>query len=139
MSYSGNPSTTPKDAVRFLIGDTVSPEQFSDEEIVFLLQTQANYYMAAAVLSDQQTTKASSAGLTSKSIGGFSESYGTGSTQFYAEQAKAYRKLGSAYQVPSYETISQKFSFRQFDGFGGSPRVRCDRFDRPAKDEEQTF
>lgn len=48
-TYSGNPSSSDKDAVRFLIGDT--DETFplvQDEEIQFALGTEANVYAAAA-------------------------------------------------------------------------------------------
>jgi hypothetical protein len=139
-SYSGNPSSTPKDGIRFLIGDT-GPTTFSftDEEILFAIKTQANIWMAAALFADKLTTLKSSGGLSSKSVGSLSESYSQGSIAFYQTQAKMFRSLGSGHQVPTVAEISQKFSFRQFDGLGGrGPRVRDDE-DWPPKDEEQTW
>jgi hypothetical protein len=48
-SYSGNPSSSDKDAVRYLIGDTDSLNPLiSDEEIAFDL-TRSNTYGAAAL------------------------------------------------------------------------------------------
>jgi hypothetical protein len=48
-TYSGDPQTSPKDAVRFLIGDTdAAAELISDEEIEFLLTVERNQYLAAA-------------------------------------------------------------------------------------------
>lgn len=124
-SYSGNPQTTSKDAVRFLISDTAAPFYYSDEEIVFVLETAANNYMAAALLSDKLAVLATSGGLSSKSVGSLSESYSQGSVQFYVEQANRYRTLGSGHQVPLSEEVPQKFSFRQFDAPGArGPNVR---------------
>lgn len=126
-SYSGNPENTPKDAVRFLIGDTgPSSWHFSDEEIVYLLNTQANYFMAAAVLCDKLTTIVSGGGLASRSIGNMSESYSAGAVQFYTQQSKLFRSMGKSHQLPTIETITQKFSFRQFDGYGAERAVRAD-------------
>ena len=48
-TYSGNPATDNKDAVRFLIGDTDSTDQqVSDEEILFLLDFEAQDIYDAA-------------------------------------------------------------------------------------------
>ena len=125
-SYSGDPSSTPKDAVRFLIGDTgPSTFDFTDEEIAFALDTQANLWMAAALFADKLTTIKSSGGLSSKSVGSLSESYSQGSIQFYKDQAERFRMMGRGHQVPWCEEISQKFSFRQFDAPGAaSPRIK---------------
>lgn len=46
----GNPATSPKDEVRFLIGDTVPTEQLlSDEEITYLLGQHGGAALPAAV------------------------------------------------------------------------------------------
>lgn len=48
-SYSGDPSTSNKDMVRFLIGDTDTNDQLvSDEEIAAILAVTANIKRAAA-------------------------------------------------------------------------------------------
>ena len=49
FSYSGDPTTSDLDAVRFLIQDTTTPNEFlQNEEINFLLAQEVNFYMAAA-------------------------------------------------------------------------------------------
>lgn len=52
-SYSGDPSTSTKDAVRLLIGDTIgiptSMQLMQDEEIAYLLTAHGNDPLAAAV------------------------------------------------------------------------------------------
>jgi hypothetical protein len=127
-SYSNNPESSDKDAVRFLIQDT-GPSSFdiTDEEIVWLLGQEGNVYLAAATLCDKLTTIKSSGGLASKSVGGLSESYSQGSIAFYQSQAKVYRARGSLRSVPAAEELTQRFSMRQFDAPGvRSPRVRED-------------
>jgi len=48
-SYSGNPADSPKDAVRFEIGDTNQEDQLiSDEEINYCLASEKNTLAAAA-------------------------------------------------------------------------------------------
>ena len=118
-SYSGDPASSDKDAVRFLIQDTGPTNfDFSDEEIVFLLDTQGNYWMAAAVCCEKLTTIKSSGGLASKSVGGLSESYSQGSIAFYQNQAKIYRARGSGAGVPSAGCVPQVFYAKQFDAPG---------------------
>jgi hypothetical protein len=52
-TYSGNPSTSPADAVRFLIGDTSPPYMLSNAEIGFALTANDDRpYPAAADLAD---------------------------------------------------------------------------------------
>jgi hypothetical protein len=117
--YSGDPASSDKDTVRFLIRD-IGPTNFdySDEEICFLLDTEGNYWNAAALLCDQLAIVKSGGGLASKSVGGLSESYSQGSLQFYQEQGKLYRARGSGTQGPSAACVPQHFSFGQFDSPG---------------------
>lgn len=55
-TYSGNPSTTPKDAVRFLVQDTdmvtAGAVRLQDEEINWVLTQQTNVFLAAAECCD---------------------------------------------------------------------------------------
>jgi hypothetical protein len=44
-----DPSDSPVDAVRFLLGDTGTPPQLTDPEIEFALDQNANPYSAAAI------------------------------------------------------------------------------------------
>lgn len=118
-TYSGDPASSDKDTVRFLIRDC-GPANFdySDEEICFLLDTEGNYWNAAATLCDQLAIVKSGGGLASKSVGGLSESYSQGSLQFYRDQGKLYRARGSGAQLPSAAFVPQKFSYGQFDSPG---------------------
>lgn len=51
-SYSGDPSSSDLDALRFLIGDTdTSDQQFSDEELNYLLDQTDDNVVAAALLA----------------------------------------------------------------------------------------
>ena len=54
-TYTGDPSDSPKDAVRFWIGDTTeATPQLSDEEITYLLQLTGGSVMQAAILACMQ-------------------------------------------------------------------------------------
>lgn len=60
-SYSGDPTASPKDAVRFLTGDTDTTEQqLQDEEIAFLVTTWQNknsVYWTASTAADAIAAK----------------------------------------------------------------------------------
>ena len=48
-TYSGNPSGTNRDAIRFMIGDTDNTDQLvTDEEIAYALAQEGNVYVSAA-------------------------------------------------------------------------------------------
>lgn len=54
-TYSFDPSTSPKDAVRFLCQDTdmtTGAVRLADEEINFILSQQSNVFLAAAACAD---------------------------------------------------------------------------------------
>lgn len=48
MPYSGNPGDSPKDEVRFLIGDTGTVELLTDDEITWLLEQSGGIVVRAA-------------------------------------------------------------------------------------------
>lgn len=53
-TYSGNPATDSKDAVRWLVGDVDGSTQLvSDEEILFALSMRGNRFAAGALVADQ--------------------------------------------------------------------------------------
>jgi hypothetical protein len=53
-TYTGNPATDVKDAVRWLVGDTDGSTQLtSDEEILFAIAMRGNRFAAAALVADQ--------------------------------------------------------------------------------------
>lgn len=61
FSYSGNPSSSDHDAVRFLMGDTdASTPKLADEEVVFLLSEWGDTYLAAAAGADHLAATAAS-------------------------------------------------------------------------------
>lgn len=91
-TYSGNPSSSAKDKVRFLCGDTVSTnQQISDEEITFLLtEWNSNAYLAAAFACDAISGKYSARADLSRSVGDLSIS-----TQ-YGAQAKTFMERAAS-------------------------------------------
>lgn len=87
-SYSGNPGSSDKDAVRFLVGDTDTNDQLlSNEEIDWvILQAGDSQYQAAHDAAYAIASKFSRMA-TSKSVGDLSLSY--------ADRAKAYFDLAN--------------------------------------------
>lgn len=81
FSYTGDPSHSSKDAVRFLLGDTTeSTAMFSDEEITWLLMNNSNQYIAAAIAADTAAQKyvnimGGGSGVKTKTVGALSISY----------------------------------------------------------------
>jgi hypothetical protein len=73
-SYSGDPGSSDRDAVRFLVGDTdISDQQLSDEEIDYLLVREGS--VNGAALAAARTLVAKYARLVDKSVGDLSISY----------------------------------------------------------------
>jgi hypothetical protein len=87
-SYSGNPSGSSLDAVRFLIGDTVaSAPRVSDEEINFnISMAPSSIYLAAAYAADGVAARSASS--VDKSVGDLRLSY--------SQQATAFRDLANS-------------------------------------------
>ncbi|HHH30956.1 MAG TPA: hypothetical protein ENK57_21790 [Polyangiaceae bacterium] len=81
-SYSHDPATSDKDAVRFLVGDTDSSEQLvSDEEILFALQEEPNVRRAAAFIARALGAKFSREA--DKSVGDLRIAYSQRARGFY--------------------------------------------------------
>ena len=73
-SYSGDPTTSAKDEVRFYIGDTDEDHQLLwDEEILFLTEKYTNTYWAAGVAAN--TLAARCAPTTEEKLGDWSGAY----------------------------------------------------------------
>jgi hypothetical protein len=92
-TYSQDPTNSAKDAVRYLIGDTIQEEPLvQDEEINFnLMEVNNEYYRAAAnTCISISATFARQAQQVSKTVGGLSLS------QEYADRGQRYEKLAQA-------------------------------------------
>lgn len=79
-TYTGDPASSDRDAVRFLIGDTIETAAiFQDEEIDWLVLQNGNIYFAAALAADAaaaQFAGAQSQGaVKTKTVGALSISY----------------------------------------------------------------
>lgn len=96
--------THKKDQVRFLVRDTdTSSPLLQDEEIQWLLRTEANVYMAAASAAEQIASRLK--GIKSKSVGGLSITYA--SSEEYTKVATNLRMRGRAqYEVPTAGGLS---------------------------------
>jgi hypothetical protein len=97
-TYSGDPTLSTRDQVRFLIGDTNSSTPiFQDEEIDWLLTQNTNVYLAAASAADAAASGVVAVGGNSatktKTVGALSISYGD------TEKAKDWRTLASQLRV----------------------------------------
>lgn len=128
-SYSGDPSTSPRDETRFLLGDTVeTARSLSDEEITFLLTRNGN---------DAYRTGAEAAGLLAVRYIGLSASMKkvgdlTLQTE-YTSQAQAYfaleKKLlqgrtATSVGAPSFrDTSTNIFTVGMMDQTSTNPRL----------------
>lgn len=101
-TYTGNPGSSEKDMVRFLIADTNTSRQLvQDEEIEWLLTQEMNVYMAAAACCRSLIVKAG--GVRRKRISDFDISY---DVQFYVTTMAQLTARGSSHQVPYAGGIS---------------------------------
>lgn len=92
-SYSGNPSSSSRDKVRFLIGDTDSTDQLlTDAEVDYTLTVYTDAYLAGAMCSDVLAAKWSR--LADKSVGSLSISYSQRQKNM-AELAQRLRRMSA--------------------------------------------
>lgn len=87
FTYTGDPSVSARDKVRFLLSDTIQTEvHFQDEEIAWLLNEWADVYDAAAVGADILAGRYAHQSDYSKSVGdlSLSESFGNQADKFRA-------------------------------------------------------
>lgn len=95
-SYSGDPTSDPKDEVRFLIGDTDSDDQLiEDEEINYLLDKEGGIILEAAARA-AGAIAAKFAREADKDIGDYSISA--------SQRAEAYRELEKALSKESKDS-----------------------------------
>ena len=96
-TYSGDPSSSDSDQVRFLIGDTLTADQLvSDEEIAWAL-TQGSVYNAAAICS--RAISATFSRMADKTVDDLSIKYSQKSNQYAdlaisLESKNAHKSLG---------------------------------------------
>lgn len=131
FTYSGNPGSSNRDQVRFLIGDTdpAAEEKLSDEEIQYLISRHTtNIYRAAAEAADQLSVRYLKLSATSKKVGDLNLGYDYGSTS--ARYADLARKLwtgdtratvGAAWMKDTSENL---FTTRQTDNDGQLGKVQ---------------
>lgn len=99
-TYENLPASSDRDAVRFLTQDTTDGAmRLSDQEIAFLLSSEANVYMAAARAAEMLSQRS----VTSKSIGELSLSY---SAEGYDKLASILRSRGRTHQTFSVGGLS---------------------------------
>lgn len=102
FTYSGDPDASDTDAVRFLIRDTAQTTHlFEDAEIKWAVSTEANIYMAAAMLCDTLIVKGG--GVKIKKVGELMIQY---DPSFYKSLSGSLRARGSGHQVPYAGGIS---------------------------------
>lgn len=99
-TYSGNPGSSSRDAVRFLVGDTNSRAQkLQDGEIDWLVSQYTNVYKAAGYAA--RAIAAKFADLVDKSLGDFRLAYSQ-RQQAYLNMAKTYLNQAAARTAMPY-------------------------------------
>jgi len=98
FTYSGDPSASDLDAVRFLIGDTAENDaELQDEEILYLLTTWGGTYPAAIAACEVVSGRYADRTNYSRSVGdlSISESYGASAAEYrqLANRLRAQRDL----------------------------------------------
>lgn len=88
-TYSGDPSSSPMDAVRFWIQDTASPWLASNQEITYVLVNYPNPILAAAQMCRSIATKFANA--VNKRVGDLSINY--------SDKSKAYLAMAEQFDL----------------------------------------
>lgn len=121
MSFTYNVNTT-IGLLRLLIGDTVEPAKFSDEELQALLTLEdGSIYLAAADAMDtlaSQATFSTASSFTSIRIGDYSQSSSV------AEQVKGYQAQASRFRQLDTETPAFAIAEENFSAFSYETLIR---------------
>lgn len=105
-TYSGDPSATNRDAVRFLIGDTDNTSQLvTDEEIAYMLTQEGSTSSAAARVC--RSLAAKYARFMDQSVGDLNISYSQRFKQFSEMASKLESDASSRVGIPYAGGISQ--------------------------------
>lgn len=100
-SYSGNPQSSAKDQVRFLIQDTDSKDQqLTDEEIAFLIELEGSSLKAA--IKAVETLYARFARYTDESVGQVRVSW--------SQRADQYRKLADSLKRHAFVRLAAPYA-----------------------------
>jgi hypothetical protein len=99
FSYTGDPSSSDKDAVRFWISDKAAPWKLADEEITYTLARFTNPMLAAAQCA--RSIAASYANKPTKRVGDLSISWGELATN-YANLAAQLQSQGETFGLRPY-------------------------------------
>lgn len=100
FTYSGDPASSGRDAVRFLLNDTsTSNAEFQDAEIAWMLMQKPNVYRAAAQGARRRAAEANE-GVASKTVGSLTLTYSQRSANWLkvaaSLEAQADKGAGSA-------------------------------------------
>lgn len=118
FTYSGDPSTTPRDEVRFLLGDTKeTPQSLQDGEIDYLLRDGTSSNLAAILGAEALAQRHSAMSATSKSFGDVTLSYSHGETanRFLALATRLRRQSSRTFVPIMADTSAATFSIGMDD------------------------
>ena len=119
MTYSGDPSSSKRDEVRFLIGDTQTPEFLTDNEIAWCIAEETNTYLSAALACESIASLL--AQQIDKSVGDLSVQLSQ-KYQHYIERGQWLRSRASR-KAPAFVTLTANpdrdhyFDTQQFDNY----------------------
>lgn len=103
FTYSGNPADSDKDAIRFLLQDTVDAGHFlEDAEITWLITQEVNIYTAAA--AGAMLIAGRSHNVQVKKVGDLSITFGA---EMWKALAEWLRGRGYGYRIPTAGGISR--------------------------------
>lgn len=111
-TYTGDPSASNRDEVRFLCGDTISTDQLAtDEEIAYAIASAGSNGLAAAIVCEALAARF--ARFADVSVGAARESCSQKSRQFAEKAADLRRKYGALLALSRFggQTISEKEAF----------------------------
>jgi hypothetical protein len=131
FTFTNNPASSNRDAVRIMLHDTSSGSaKLSDETIDWLLSAEPNLYLAAAAGAETIASEAAREP-SSKSVGDLSISYAETAVR-YSTLAKSLRMRGIRRVSPVAGGISQSAKDTQYgDSDMTSPAFKVGQFDNP--------
>lgn len=129
-SYSGDPASSPKDAVRFWIQDTGAPWKVSDEEINYTLTQFSDPIRAAAQIAKALAAKY--AAYPSKRVGDFEIQWGELAKNYAAIAAQLEATANTRGVIPYSGGISHADKRQVNSNIDRvKPPFRIDQYDNP--------